>query len=349
LIRASPVNRLLAQSAIRRMVSRRNFLVLSGVGAIGAPRTARAQGASKMRRIGFLGARARSTPSQPDVYYDAFVKGMRELGYVEGQNIAIEWRFADGHYDRLPMLAADLVRANVEVIVTHSTPGTREAQRATRTIPIVTAASLDAIASGFSTSLGKPSGNITGLTLMVMDLTPKQVELTRLMLPGLSRLALLVNPGNTAHAEFHASLRTAAQGAGIEVVPIEARSADDIARGFAQIESKGINAAVIAADSFFIGQRRLIAEAAIRSRVLSMSSYREDVEAGCLISYGQNTAEFYRRAAGYVDKLLKGAKPSDLPIEQPTNIHLAINRNTANLLGLTIPKELLLRADEVLD
>ena len=312
-------------------------------------RIAVAQGTARPRRIGFLGARSRSTPSQPDVYYDAFVKGLRELGYVEGRNIVVEWRFADGRYDRLPELAAELVRANVEVIVTHSTPGTREAQRATRTIPIVTAASLDAIASGFSTNLSKPSSNITGLTLMVMDLTPKQLELTRLMIPNLARAGLLINPGNTAHPEFQASLRAAGQGAGIEIVSVEARTVEDIGRAFAQLESQGIGAAVIAADSFFIGQRRAIAEAAIRNRVLSMSSYREDVEAGCLISYGQNTAEFYRRAARYVDKLLRGAKPADLPIEQPTNIHLALNRSTAKLLGLTIPKELLLRADEVLD
>lgn len=331
------------------MFSRRNLLVLSGFGAIGISQMARGQGLPKMRRIGFLAARSRSTPSQPDVYYDAFTKGMRELGYVEGQNILVEWRFADGQYDRLSELAADLVRANVEVIVTHSTPGTREAQRATRTIPIVTAASLDAIASGFSTSLSKPSSNITGLTLMVIDLAPKQIELIRLMIPTLSRVAVLMNPGNTAHPEFLASLRTAAQRPGIEVVPIEARNVEDIGRAFVQVESKGINAAVIAADSFFIGQRRLIAQAAIKSRVLSMSSYREDVQAGCLISYGQNTAEFYRRAAGYVDKLLKGSRPSDLPIEQPATIHFAINRSTAKLVGLMIPTELLLRADEVLD
>jgi putative ABC transport system substrate-binding protein len=331
------------------MVSRRNFLVLPCLCAVGLPQAAGAQGASRLRRIGFLGARSPSTPSKPDVYYDAFVKGMRELGYVEGQNIAIEWRFADGKYDRLPELAADLVRSNVELIVTHSTPGTREAQRATRVIPIVTAASLDAIASGFSTNLSKPSSNITGLTLMVMDLTPKQLELTRLMIPGLARVGLLVNPGNTAHPEFHASLRAAGRGAGIDVFTVEARTVDEIVRAFAEAESQGIQAVVIAADSFFIGQRRLIAEAAIKGRILSMSSYREDVEAGCLISYGQNTAEFYRRAARYVDKLLKGAKPADLPIEQPTNIHLALNRNTARLLGLSIPKELLLRADELLD
>jgi putative ABC transport system substrate-binding protein len=169
------------------------------------------------------------------------------------------------------------------------------------------------------------------------------------MIPGLFRVALLVNPGNTAHPGFHASLKAAGQDAGIEVVPVEARHVEEIALAFGQIESKGINAAVIAADSFFIGQRRAIAEAAIKSRVLSMSSYREDVEAGCLISYGQNTAEFYRRAARYVDKLLKGAKPADLPIEQPMNIHLALNRTTARQIGLSIPKELLLRADELLD
>src|SRR5678815_4249097 len=150
------------------MASRRHLLVMASLGAIGLTR---AQSPSKTRRIGFLGARARSTPSNPDVYYDAFVKGLRELGYIEGHNLVVEWRFADGHYERLPELAADLVKLNVEVIVTHSTPGTRAAQRATTTIPIVTAASLDAIASGFSTHLGKPTGNITGLTLMVIDLT----------------------------------------------------------------------------------------------------------------------------------------------------------------------------------
>ena len=337
------------------MNTRRRLVAALGACALASPLTslaplaAFAQEAGKVRRIGFLGVRSRSTPSNPDVYYDAFVQGMRELGYVEGKNRVIEWRFADGKYERLPDLADTLVQMKVEVIVTHSTPGTRAAQQVTSSIPVVTAAALDVVGSGFAKSLAHPGGNITGLTQIVPDVTPKHIELLRIIVPRLSRVAVLMNPGNTAHSGILKGIQATAQQVGIKVLSIEARTSEEITHGFATMARDRAGAVIVIADGFFIGQKRLIAEAGIKNRMPTMSSYREDVEAGGLMSYGQNVADFYWRAATYVDKILKGTKPGDIPIEQPMRIHLAINRKTAKALGLKINNEPLLRADEIIE
>lgn len=328
------------------MNRRDTVLGLLALGA--APLITNAQ-QSGVRRIGFLGARSRSTPSNPDVYYQAFVQGMRDLGYVEGKNLVIEWRFADNKYDRLSPLAAELVSVKPEVIVTHSTPATEALHRATSTIPIVSAASGDPVGSGFAASLARPAGNITGLSIITTDLGPKQIELLKTMVPTLSRVAVFVDPRSPRYSAILKSLDTAAQRLGLKMLPVDARTPEEIERGFAAIRRGRADAVFVSNDTFYIGQRRQIIELAARNRLPSIFSYREDVEAGGLMSYGLNLADNYRHAATYVDKILKGAKPAELPIEQPTKIHLAINRKTAKALGLTIPQELLLRADEVIE
>ena len=329
------------------MNRRDTTLALLALGA--APLASLAQQQGKIRRIGFLAARQRSTRANPDVYYDAFVQGMHELGYVEGKNLLIEWRFADQKEERLQALAAELVHLNVEVLVTHGTQAAKAAQTATRTIPIVVTAVTGPVGTGLAASLARPGGNITGLSLTTSDISPKHLELLKIMLPKASRVAALMNPGNAGHPAILKSIHAAAQRAGLKVLPVNARTPEEVERGFALLAGEHAEAAIVLVDSFFIGQRRQIVDLAAKHRVPTLHSYREDVVAGALMSYGQNLADFYRRAANYVDKILKGAKPADLPIEQPTTFHLAVNRKTAKALGLPIPQELLLRVDEVID
>ena len=330
------------------MNQRRKLLVVLGWCALATPLAASAQQPGKVWRIGFLAVRSRSTPSNPEVYYDAFVDGMRELGYVEGKNLVIEWRFADGKFERLPELAAELVRLNPDVIVTHASPGTGALQRATGTIPIVAAAVGDPVARGYAATLAKPGGNITGSANMNIDLVPKELELLTTIMPGISRVAVLVNPNSVGQPAQLRSAKTAALQHNVSILPVEARTPEEVERGFDTMRRERAEGIIVLSDAFFVGQRRQIVELATRNRLPSMFYYREDVTAGGLISYGPNNADFYRRAATYVDKILKGAKPRDLPIEQPIRIELVINRKTANELGLTIPASLLLRADEVI-
>jgi ABC-type uncharacterized transport system substrate-binding protein len=309
----------------------------------------RAQEGGKVRRIGFLAPLSRSTPSHPDVFYDAFVQGMRELGYIEGKNLIIEWRFAEGKFERLPGFAVELARTNVDVIVTHSTPAIQALQRATSTVPIVFAVAVDPVSSGFAASLARPGGNITGLSVIDVDPGPKRLELLRTLLPALSRVAVLVNPGSSVHPAIVKSVQAAGQHAEISVLPVNARTPEEIERGFAAMSRERAEGVIIADDALFRGQRQQIADLAAKNRMPAIAPWREYVSAGGLMSYGQNVAESFRRAAMYVDRILKGAKPGELPIEQPTRIHLAINRRTATALGVAIPQELLLRTDEVIE
>jgi len=331
------------------MNQRRKLLAAFGLCTLAASFGSLAQQQGKVRRIGFLALRSRPTPSTPDVSYDAFTQGIRELGYVEGKNLVVEWRFADGKYERLSSLATELVRLKLEVMVSHSTPGIQALQKATNTIPIVAAVVGDPVASGFAASLARPGGNITGLSNIPVDLSPKHIELLKLMMPALSRTAVLVNPGNLSHPAILKGVHAAAQQLGVKILPVDARNSEEIERGFSEMKRERADGVIILGDSLFVGQRRQIIDLSARNPLLSMFYFREDVEAGGLMSYGQNLADFYRRAATYVDKILKGAKPAELPIEQPTKIHLAINRKTAKALGLVIPQELLLRADEVIE
>jgi putative ABC transport system substrate-binding protein len=328
---------------------RRRQILLSAGALLATPLAATAQQETTVRHIGFLAGRSRSTPSNPDVYYDAFMRGMRELGYVEGKNLLIEWRFAEGRAERLPGLAAELVRMKIEVIATHGTPATQAAQRATRTIPIVFAAASGPVASGFAVSLARPGGNITGLSLTIADVSPKHLELLKILNPRLSRIAFLMNPDTSSHPAILKSLQTAAQAIGVRVLPLQARNPEEFEQSFEAMTRERIEALILAPDTFYLGQRRRYADIALKNRMPTMFPFREQVEAGGLMSYGQNLADHYRRAATYVDKILKGAKPGELPIEQPTTLYLAINRKTAKALGLTIPSELLFRADKVIE
>ena len=236
----------------------------------------------------------------------------------------------------------------VEVIVTHG-PGSHAAQKATATIPIVMAATNDPVASGIVKSLARPEGNITGLSFIVVDMSRKHLEVLKTFQPNLSRVAVLNNPGNPSYAAVMKAVQATGQELGIMILPVDASSPKDIERGFATMAEQRAEALMVVSDAFFTGQRRLLLELATKGRMLAIFSYREFVEEGGLASYGQNLAAFYRRAAYYVDKILKGAKPADLPIEQPTRLELAINLKTAKTLGLEVPPSLLARADEVIE
>ena len=274
---------------------------------------------------------------------------MRELGYVEGKNFMIESRFADGKYERLPALAAELVQLRVDVIVAFGTPPIQAAQRATTTIPIVMVASGDPVASGFVASLSHPGSNLTGLSNIFTDLSSKYLELLRAAVPKLSRVAVLMNPHHPLHAGALKQIQATAKTMRVELPSVEASAAGQIDAAFGVMRRKRAGALIVLADPFFTTQARRIVEIAAKDRLPTIFWTREHVEAGGLMSYGQDLAEHFRRAATYVDKILKGAKPRDLPVEQPTKLELVINRKTAKTLGLNITNELLLRADKVIE
>jgi putative ABC transport system substrate-binding protein len=303
-----------------------------------------AQQQPKVWRIGFLASDSSSTR-----VYDGFQQGMRELGYIQGRNSSIEWRFADGRYERLPSLAAALVRSNVDVIVAGTALSVQAAHQATATIPIIMVAVPDPIGEGFATSLSRPGGNITGLTNIVTEISVKHLELLRIAVPKLARVAVLINPHNPSDSLILEQIQGAAFSMGVKVFPAEASTAKQIEAGFAAMIRERTQALIVAADSYFDVQRGQIAKLAVENRLPAISSNREMTEAGGLMSYGQDLGEHYRRAATYVDKILKGAKPGDLPIEQPTVLGLVINKTTAKALGLAIPQELVLRADKVIE
>jgi len=326
----------------------RRDTVLALLALSAAPLVSHAQQPGKVWRVGFLVPRRRPDSIDSD-FIGAFPRGMRELGYVEGKNLVIEWRFADGQFERLPDLAAELVRLKVDVIVSGSSQAISALQKATTTIPVVMATSGDPLGSGFVKSLARPGGNITGLSNLTSDIGTKQLELLLSMVPKLSRVAVLVNPVNPSLATFLKNVQSAAQGLSVKVLPVEARSAQEIENAFPTMTQGNASAVIVATDALFVQQYRKIAELAAKNRLPSVSQLREYVEAGGLVSYGPNLAEQFRRAATYVDKIFKGAKPGDLPVEQSTKFELLINDKTAKALGLTISSELLSRADRVIE
>jgi len=328
-------------------MDRRIFLIALGAGVLAVPRSLLAQQQSKVARIGFLYYGSRQT-SLDTGRYNAFVQGMRELGYFEGTNFMIEARFADAKPERLPALAAELVRLKVDVIVATGTPVYRALQHATTTIPVVITLTFDPVGDGFAASMARPGGNITGLSVSAADLGPKLLELLKAAAPKLSRVAVLLQPENPAHPQRVIRIMSAAQKVGIQVVLAEAGTVQEIEREFAMMTKERANAAIILADGFFLQESHAIAARALKYRMPSISQLRELVEAGGLMSYGPNSVDKLRRAATYVDKILKGAKPGELPFEQPTRYHLVINRKTAMALGLTIPQALLRQADEII-
>ena len=314
-----------------------------------APFASDAQQQAQIRRIGVLVAQSRSTPSNPNVYVDAFVRGMRDLGYIEGKNLVIEWRFADAKYERLPALASELVKANVEVIVASGgTPATLAVQRATSTIPIVFLSVGDPVRMGIVASLARPGGNITGLSNVTTDVGEKGVELLKILIPTLSHAAVLVNPDNPVLPPQLKNIQRGAQQLGVAILPIYAGTTEDIGRGFVTMMREHAQAVIILADSFLLRQRFQIAQLAIKNRLPSMSQTREEALAGDLMSYGANLPDIFRRGAVYVDKILKGAKPADMPVDQPTKLELVVNLKTAKTLGLTMPQSVMARADEVI-
>jgi putative ABC transport system substrate-binding protein len=328
------------------MINRRLMLWTMGLSAVTAWNSAVAQ--HHTWRVGFLALPKRPEPFQSS-RFGAFAQGMRDLGYIEGRNLVIEWRFADNDVGRLAALATELANLKVDLIVASGTPVISAAQRATTTIPIVMPTSNDPVGSGFVASFGRPGGNTTGLSNLSSDISPKIVEVLLSAAPKVSRVALLVNPRNSSNAANAINLQIALQGGGRIGLPVEASTAEDIGGGFIKMKEQNADAVIVAPDAVFVEQRQRIADLAIKHRLPSMFSFREHVEAGGLMSYGQHLGDSYRRAATYVDRIFKGAKPGELPIEQSTKLELVINLRTAKALGLEAPPMLLARADEVIE
>jgi putative ABC transport system substrate-binding protein len=312
-----------------------------------APLAVDTQPTKQVPRVGYLSIGSSTDPARLR-RFEAFRQGLRERGYVEGQTIALEPRWAEGMYERYPALAADLVRVPVDVIVAVGGAAAKAAQHATRTIPIVMSVVNDPVGSGLVPNLARPGGNVTGLSLMAPDLVGKQFEVLKEVVPTVSRVALLWNPANPASAPQVREAEAAARAVGVQLQLLEARSPQEIESAFAAMTREQAEALVVLTDSIFTNQVRQIAELAAQRRLPALYGLREHAEAGGLIVYSANPLDLERRAAIYVDKILKGAKPGDLPVEQPTTFQLVINLQTAEALGLTIPPTLLFQADEVI-
>jgi len=325
-------------------MDRRAFLaVVAAGGVIAMPAVARAQQAGKVHRIGFLSLQSGLTSTT-----DAFPQGLGELGYVEGRNLIIEYRRAAQKEERLPELAAELVRLKVEVIVTAAAPTIEAARRATSTIPIVMAAVADPVGSGLVTSLARPGGNVTGLTALSTDLAGKRLQLVREVVPKATRVAVLAYHGTSATRLFLEQMRAAAQQMGVQLVVQEVNEAGGLPGAFTTMQRERAQALIVQVTPFSADNAKRIVELAAQHRLPAMYDVRSFVDAGGLVSYGPSLPEMFHRAAFYVDRILKGAKPADLPIEQPTKFELVINMKAAKALALVIPPAILGRADEVI-
>jgi ABC-type uncharacterized transport system substrate-binding protein len=307
-----------------------------------APLATAAQPPTPVYRIGYL----LGTTREQGPYLEAFLEAMRALGYVEGQNLVMEYRAAAGHYERFPALAAELVRLPVDVLMTGNTLAALAAKQATTTIPIVMVGAGDPVGSGLVASLARPGGNITGVTSLAPDLVGKQLEFLKEMLPTVSRVAVLWEPAN--HALLVRAADVAAQALGVQLHRVEARGPEALDRAFADMTRAHAEALLVLGGNIAFEHRRRLAELATTSRLPTMHNIRPFVEAGGLMAYGPSARDLRRRAAVYVDKILKGAKPEDLPVEQPTTFELVINLKTAKALGITIPLTLLFQAEEVI-
>jgi putative ABC transport system substrate-binding protein len=324
---------------------RRAFVAMLG-GALLVPLAARAQQAGKVWRIGMLDTTSAALNAKN---LDGFRAGMRALGYVEGQNLVIDYRSADGRLERLPALAAELTGLKCDVIVTRGTPPALAAKAATSTIPIVMASIGEPVETGMVQSLSRPGGNVTGLSAFTTELTQKRVELLKELVPGIRRIGFLDNMSNRSVPAQWDETKLAAQSLGLEALMFDVRKPEDIAPSFEVAITKGVNALTVGNDSVTLATRHPIAELAARHRLPTVYASREFIDAGGLIAYGAHYPDLYRRAAGYVDRIFKGAKPADLPVEQPTRLEIVINLKTAKSLGLTVPLTLLGRADEVVE
>ena len=313
--------------------------------AVVGPLTVVAQGLPK---VGYLSIGSASDPRRAALLA-AFQRGLRDLGYIEGKNILIEVRFAEGPNERLPDLAAELTHLKVDVIVTYSTQATQAAQNATNVIPIVMSGVSDPQRTGLVTALGRPGGNVTGLSMMAPELVVKQMQFLKELAPKVSRVALLWNPASASNVPSLREAEKAAPALGVRLQSLEVRGPDDLDRAFAAMRRERAGGVIVLGDALFIDNRKRIASLAEQTRVPDVYGIREHAEAGGLVSYGANLADMNRRAAGFVDKILKGAKAADLPIEQAIAFELIINLKTARTRGLAIPQSLLLRADQVIE
>jgi ABC-type uncharacterized transport system substrate-binding protein len=324
---------------MRRLIGLLITLALGFLVALVAPE---AQSPTHVHRIGWLSGGER------DPYVEVFLEEMRALGYVEGQNLVLEYRGAAGQYERLPALAAELVRLPVDVLLVVITPAALAAKQVTTTIPMVMAGIGDPVGSGLVASLARPGGNVTGVASLAAELVGKQLEFLKEMLPTLSRVAILWDPANPAHVLQVRAADMAAQRLGVQLRRVEAPGPEAFDRAFADMTRAHVGAVLILGGPIAFEHRRRLAELAATSRLPTMHNIRPFVEAGSLMAYGPNTPDIRRRAAVYVDKILKGAKPADLPVEQPMKFDLVINLKTAQALGLTIPPTLLFQAGEVI-
>jgi putative tryptophan/tyrosine transport system substrate-binding protein len=325
---------------------RRTFISALGA-AVAWPLAARAQPSNKVPRIGYLGI---SSPSLEPHYIAAFRQKLRELGQIEGENIVIEVRWAEGQDGRLPSLAAELIDAKSDIIVTTGTPGALAAMQATKTIPIVMASSADPVASGLIASLARPGGNVTGFTILGPQLEGKRLELFKQVLPDLARVGVIWNPDNRGIVTYFETTVSVGRALQISLDPVtEVRRADELETAFAAIARARPQALAVLADRALLAHRQRIVEFAIAQRLPSIYPYREYVDAGGLLSYAPNNVELFRGAAVYVDKILKGAKPIDLPVQEPTRFELVINLKTAKAIGIDLPPMLVATADDVIE
>ena len=315
--------------------------------ALGAPLAAEAQTQPKEPRVGYLSIGSASDPRRVAIY-DAFRQSLNDRGYVENRNISIERRFAEGDYARLPNLAADLVRRKVDVIAAYSTPAAKAALGATRSIPIVMSGVVDPVATGRVVGLARPGGNVTGLSLMAPEIVGKQMQLLKELIPTISRIAILWNPANPSGTPQVHEAEIAARALKVQLQLIEARNADDLDKAFTAVTRARADGMVVVVDGMFIDSRIQLARLAEKARLPAVYGLREHVEVGGLMFYGASPVDQARRAATLVDKILKGAKPGDLPVEQPTEFELVINLKTARALGVAVPQSVLVRADEII-
>jgi putative ABC transport system substrate-binding protein len=329
------------------VTTRRAFIGTLAGGLLVAPLAAEAQQAAKVPRIGFLA----NNPAGSPHLLEAFLQGLRDLGYVEGRNVVIEYRSAEGKWERFPALAAELVALKVDVIVAANSLAVLPAKQATRTIPIVFTGVPDAVGSGLVASLARPGGNVTGLSALAPELVGKCLEQLKQAVPAVSRVAVLWQPGafgERTEKDMLKAADVAARALGVRLQFVEARGRDDFDRAFSDMSRARAGALTVLTSGMFFNERRRLVALAAKNRLPAVYPWREGVDAGGLMSYGANIADLYRRAATYVDRILKGTKPGDLPIEQPTKFELVINLKSAKALGLTIPQSLLGRADQVI-
>ena len=329
---------------IRSLLAFALVFLVECLGPFGLASAADAQQATTPRRIGVLlvGFSPDSKEAQ------AFRQGLRDAGYTEGRDVVIEWRSANGEFSRIPQLATNLVQSKVEVIVVDGTPAAQAAKRATSTIPIVMSMAADPVGSGLVASLAHPGGNITGLSVMSAELSAKRLQLLKEAIPRLTRVAVLWNPAQSWHPKVIDDLKRIAPSLSIELNFVSARTPEEIGPAFAAVRRGHAQALYVLGDFFFFTHRRVLLDLASKARVPVISGTRHFADDGALMSYGADYADQWRRSVGYVDRILKGAKPGDLPIEQPTKFELVVNLKTAKALGITIPESILLRADEVI-